>query len=112
MTVYPTLFKLVLTRIDPEQAHHLAFDVIRWLPRLGLAPLLRRFTRPRTDIGVDTLGLHFDSPFGVAAGFDKDGHAVVGLGCLGFGHVEVGTLTAIAQPGNQIGRASCRERVF
>lgn len=100
MTVYPTLFKLVLTRIDPEQAHHLAFDVIRWLPRLGLAPALRRFTRPRTDIGVDTLGLHFDSPFGVAAGFDKDGLAVVGLGCLGFGHVEVGTLTAIAQPGN------------
>ncbi|WEO79057.1 quinone-dependent dihydroorotate dehydrogenase [Cryobacterium sp. SO2] len=98
--MYPTLFKLVLTRIDPEQAHHLAFEVIRWLPRLGLGPLAHSFTRPRTDIGVDTLGLHFDSPFGVAAGFDKDGHAVIGLGRLGFGHVEVGTLTAIAQPGN------------
>ena len=98
--MYPTLFKLVLTRIDPEQAHHLAFEVIRWLPRLGLGPALQRFTRPRTDIGVDTLGLHFVSPFGVAAGFDKDGHAVIGLGRLGFGHVEVGTLTAIAQPGN------------
>jgi dihydroorotate dehydrogenase len=100
VTVYPTLFKLVLTRIDPEQAHHLAFEVIRWLPRLGLGPLVHRFTRPRTNIGVDTLGLHFESPFGVAAGFDKDGHAVIGLGRLGFGHVEVGTLTAIAQPGN------------
>jgi dihydroorotate dehydrogenase len=98
--VYPTLFKLVLTRIDPEQAHHLAFEVIRWLPRLGLGGLAHRFTRPRTDIGVDTLGLHFESPFGVAAGFDKDGHAVIGLGRLGFGHVEVGTLTAVAQPGN------------
>jgi dihydroorotate dehydrogenase len=98
--VYPTLFKLVLTRIDPEKAHHLAFEVIRWLPRLGLGPLAHRFTRPRTDIGVTTLGLHFESPFGVAAGFDKDGHAVIGLGRLGFGHVEVGTLTAIAQPGN------------
>ena len=98
--MYPTLFKLVLTRIDPEQAHHLAFEAIRWLPRLGLGPLVHRFTRPRTDIGVDTLGLHFDSPFGVAAGFDKDGHAVIALGRLGFGHVEVGTLTALAQPGN------------
>jgi dihydroorotate dehydrogenase len=98
--VYPLLFTHVLTRIDPEKAHHLAFEVIRWLPRLGLGGIAHRFTRPRTDIGVDTLGLHFDSPFGVAAGFDKDGHAVIGLGRLGFGHVEVGTLTAVAQPGN------------
>ncbi|MCU1446255.1 quinone-dependent dihydroorotate dehydrogenase [Cryobacterium sp.] len=98
--MYPTFFKHVLTRLDPEQAHHLAFEVIRLLPRLGLGGLAHRFTRPRTDIGVDTLGLHFDSPFGVAAGFDKDGHAVIGLGRLGFGHVEVGTLTALAQPGN------------
>jgi dihydroorotate dehydrogenase len=98
--VYPTLFTHVLTRLDPERAHHLAFEVIRWLPRLGLGGVAHRFTRPRTDIGVDTLGLHFDSPFGVAAGFDKDGHAVIGLGRLGFGHVEVGTLTAVAQPGN------------
>jgi dihydroorotate dehydrogenase len=98
--VYPLLFTHVLTRLDPERAHHLAFEVIRWLPRLGLGGLAHRFTRPRTDIGVDTLGLHFDSPFGVAAGFDKDGHAVIGLGRLGFGHVEVGTLTAVAQPGN------------
>jgi dihydroorotate dehydrogenase len=98
--VYPFLFTHVLTRLDPERAHHLAFEVIRWLPRLGLGGLAHRFTRPRTDIGVDTLGLHFDSPFGVAAGFDKDGHAVIGLGRLGFGHVEVGTLTAVAQPGN------------
>lgn len=98
--MYPTFFTVVLSRIDPERAHHLAFEVIRWLPRLGLGALAHRFTRPRTDIGVDTLGLHFDSPFGVAAGFDKDGHAVIGLGRLGFGHVEVGTLTAVAQPGN------------
>jgi len=98
--VYPLLFTHVLTRIDPERAHHLAFEVIRWLPRLGLGGVAHRFTRPRTDLGVDTLGLHFDSPFGVAAGFDKDGHAVIGLGRLGFGHVEVGTLTAVAQPGN------------
>ncbi|WP_104132851.1 quinone-dependent dihydroorotate dehydrogenase [Cryobacterium sp. M91] len=98
--MYPLFFKFVLTRMDPERAHHLAFIVIRHLPSLGIGRLVHRFTRPRTDLGVDTLGLHFDSPFGVAAGFDKDGEAVIGLGQLGFGHVEVGTLTALAQPGN------------
>jgi dihydroorotate dehydrogenase len=48
---------------------------------------------------VETLGLRFGTPFGVAAGFDKDGKGVLGLGLLGFGHVEVGTITAIPQPG-------------
>lgn len=98
--MYRLLFSVVLTRIDPERAHHLAFDVIRMLPTLGFGRLVHRFTRPRTDLSVDTLGLRFSSPFGLAAGFDKDGKAVIGLGQLGFGHVEVGTLTAIAQPGN------------
>ncbi|SDK04647.1 dihydroorotate oxidase A [Cryobacterium psychrotolerans] len=98
--MYPLFFRLVLTRIDPERAHHLAFDVIRALPALGVGRFVRRFTRPRTDLSVSALGLTFDSPFGLAAGFDKDGKAVIGLGQLGFGHVEVGTLTAIAQPGN------------
>jgi dihydroorotate dehydrogenase len=55
---------------------------------------------PRTDLQVKALGLTFPSPFGVAAGFDKNGTAILGLGALGFGHVEVGTVTAIAQPGN------------
>ena len=98
--MYRFLFTHVLSRLDPERAHHLAFVVIRTLPRVGLTAAVRRFTRPSADLGVDTLGLHFDTPFGVAAGFDKDGEAVLGLGALGFGHVEVGTLTAHAQPGN------------
>ena len=98
--MYPLFFSLVLTRLDPERAHHLAFTVIRLLPTLGFGRLVRRFTKPRTDLSVRTLGLRFDSPFGLAAGFDKDGEAVIGLGQLGFGHVEVGTITALAQPGN------------
>jgi dihydroorotate dehydrogenase len=98
--MYRFLFTSVLSRLDPERAHHLAFDAIRALPALGLTKVVRRFTRPGVDIGVKTLGLHFDTPFGVAAGFDKDGDAVIGLGALGFGHVEVGTLTAHSQPGN------------
>ena len=98
--MYPLIFSLVLTRLDPERAHHLAFTVIRALPTLGLGRVVHRVTRPRTDLSVETLGLRFESPFGVAAGFDKDGEAFIGLGQLGFGHVEVGTITAVPQPGN------------
>lgn len=96
--IYPVLFRTVLRRLDPERAHHLAFPVIR---ALGIvAPVVRRFTLPKEDRSVETLGLRFATPFGVAAGFDKDATAVLGLGALGFGHVEVGTLTARPQPGN------------
>jgi len=98
--MYRLLFSTVLTRIDPERAHHLAFFVIQRLPLLGIGALVRRFTRPDPRLAVRTLGLDFDSPFGVAAGFDKDGDAIRGLGQLGFGHVEVGTITARPQPGN------------
>jgi dihydroorotate dehydrogenase len=98
--MYRILFRLVLSRMDPESAHHLAFAVIRLLPRIGVGALLARLTRPHPSLAVQALGLTFPSPFGVAAGFDKDGRAIHGLGQLGFGHVEVGTLTALAQPGN------------
>ena len=98
--MYRFLFSHVLSKLDPERAHHLAFDVIRALPATGLGPVIRRWTAPRLDQSVETLGLRFETPFGVAAGFDKDGKGVLGLGLLGFGHVEVGTITAIPQPGN------------
>ena len=98
--MYRLFFSTVLTRIDPERAHHLAFVVIQRLPALGIGALVRRFTRPDESLAVTALGLRFDSPFGVAAGFDKDGDAIRGLGQLGFGHVEVGTITARPQPGN------------
>ena len=100
-TPYRVLFDVVFARMDPEDAHHLAFRVIRAVPRLGLAPLVRRLTAPHPSLAVDALGLSFASPFGVAAGFDKDARGIAGLGALGFGHVEVGTITARAQPGNE-----------
>ncbi|MFM9878643.1 MAG: quinone-dependent dihydroorotate dehydrogenase [Rhodoglobus sp.] len=98
--MYRLFFFLVLSRLDPELAHTLAVRVIRALPILGIGRLVRRFTRPDAALAVTTLGLRFDSPFGVAAGFDKEGAAIRGLGQLGFGHVEVGTITAQPQPGN------------
>ncbi|GAA2248331.1 quinone-dependent dihydroorotate dehydrogenase [Herbiconiux moechotypicola] len=98
--MYPFLFRHVLTRLDPEQAHHLAFLVIQAIPALKLDRLVARFTHPATDLSVQALGLTFRTPFGVAAGFDKDAKGIKGLCALGFGHVEVGTITARAQPGN------------
>ncbi|BDZ53295.1 quinone-dependent dihydroorotate dehydrogenase [Agromyces marinus] len=98
--MYGLLFSLVFTRMDPERAHHLAFRVIRSLPTLGIGRLVERSTAPSDELAVEALGLRFPSPFGVAAGFDKDALGVVGLGQLGFGHVEVGTITALPQPGN------------
>jgi dihydroorotate dehydrogenase len=99
--MYRFIFTTVLSRLDPERAHLLAYRLIRALPVLGIGAVVSRFTRPDPRLRVTTLGLQFDSPFGVAAGFDKEGAAIRGLGQLGFGHIEVGTITAQAQPGNE-----------
>jgi len=93
--IYRLLFRFVLRRMDPERAHHLAFGVIRRLPGF-----VRGLARPHPSLAVEALGVRFPSPFGLAAGFDKEAGGIRGLGVLGFGHVEVGTITAVPQPGN------------
>lgn len=98
--MYPLIFRAVFSHMDPERAHHLAMSVIRALGVWPLRPLARAGTRPHPSLRTEALGLVFDSPFGVAAGFDKDAVAADGLYALGFGHVEIGTVTAIAQDGN------------
>ncbi len=98
--MYPLLFRTVLSRMDPETAHHAAVVVIRLLGVPPFSWATRALTRPAPQLRTTALGLTFDSPFGVAAGFDKDVRAAKGLYALGFGHVEVGTITAIAQDGN------------
>jgi dihydroorotate dehydrogenase len=99
--MYSFIFRVLFSRMDPERAHTLAFRVIRLLPAFGIGSIVRRVTRPVSRLAVSTLGLVFDSPFGVAAGFDKEGTGIRGLGQLGFSHVEVGTITARPQPGNE-----------
>ncbi len=94
MTVYDAVFKHGLTRLDPEVAHHRTFDALR-----AAGPVLRRAKRP-TGTPVRAMGLTFPNPLGLAAGFDKTAQAYEELGAFGFGHVEVGTVTALAQPGN------------
>jgi dihydroorotate dehydrogenase len=98
--VYELFFRTVLRHMDPERAHHAAAWVIRTIATLRLTGLVRRVTRPHPALAVETLGLRFESPFGMAAGFDKDARMIRGLWALGFGHVEIGTVTAIPQDGN------------
>ena len=95
--LYRLLYALVLRRIPPETAHALAARGVRLAHRLGL---LRLLGRPDPVLAVDALGLRFASPLGVAAGVDKDASWFEGLGALGFGSVEVGTVTPLAQEGN------------
>jgi dihydroorotate dehydrogenase len=94
MTAYDALFDRVLTRVDPERAHRAGFRAIRggrWLTRAAV----RVPPHP-----VHALGLDFANPLGLAAGFDKNAVGVDALAALGFGFVEVGTVTARPQPGN------------
>ncbi|MGW9112929.1 quinone-dependent dihydroorotate dehydrogenase [Microbacterium sp. NPDC055683] len=98
--MYPLLFRHVLTRIDPESAHHLGMLAIRVMGTPPVSWVVRALTRPDPRLAVHALGVDFPTPFGIAAGFDKNVVGVRGLDALGFGHVEVGTLTAIPQPGN------------
>lgn len=103
--MYP-FFRSLLFRLDPELAHQLTlrtlrvagnFPPSRWL----LSQLFKAPSQP-----VRAFGLTFRNPVGLAAGYDKDAVAIRGLSSLGFGHVEVGTVTPKPQPGNP------RPRVF
>jgi len=95
---YRLVFRHVLTRIEPERAHGLAAAL---LGRLPAAPLRRLLGARDPALRTEALGLTFPSPLGVAAGVDKDATWFEGLGALGFGFVEIGTVTARAQPGNE-----------
>ncbi|NHU84078.1 quinone-dependent dihydroorotate dehydrogenase [Kocuria sp. JC486] len=100
MRVYPTFFTVCFSWMDPERAHHLGFLGIKTCRRLGLSSVLRRLTRPAGDQSVEVMGLRFPSRFGLAAGFDKGAKGIPALADLGFGHVEIGTVTGQPQPGN------------
>ncbi|MGF7235902.1 MAG: quinone-dependent dihydroorotate dehydrogenase [Frankia sp.] len=100
--MYRAFFSMVFRRMDAEAAHRIGFGLIRATMAVpGVARLARRLLAPRDPaLRVRALGLDLPGPLGLAAGFDKDGLAPAALGALGFAFVEVGTVTAHAQPGN------------
>ncbi len=98
MSIYP-LFRSLLFKLDPESAHQLTLQLMRIGGIWPVNPVLRTiFAAPQKP--VEAFGLTFPNAVGLAAGYDKDGLAVAGLSALGFGHIEVGTITPKPQPGN------------
>jgi dihydroorotate dehydrogenase len=87
----------LLFKLSPETSHDLSLDLIGAAGRLGLAGLL---CKAPARLPVKVMGLEFPNPVGLAAGLDKNGAAIDGFAQLGFGFVEIGTVTPRPQPGN------------
>lgn len=100
--MYKQFLKPLLFKLDPEKAHYLTFDLLK----LGLgnpigrslSKALLKFEHPKLE--KELFGLKFKNPVGLAAGLDKDAKVFNELACLGFGFIEIGTLTPKPQPGN------------
>ncbi|HUN96203.1 MAG TPA: quinone-dependent dihydroorotate dehydrogenase [Bradyrhizobium sp.] len=99
MTIYSALLRPLLFRLDPETAHHLAIAAgshLGWA-----APAMHKATRcDHPGLKVDLAGLRFPNPIGLAAGFDKSGSAIAALAGLGFGSVEIGSISIEPSEGN------------
>ena len=97
-----SIFRPILFALDPERAHHAAFAALDAQAALGLARVWAGQLPPPKPIQV--MGLSFPNRVGLAAGLDKDAKHLRGLSQLGFGFIEVGTLTPKPQPGNPMPR--------
>ena len=100
MRIYPTFFNIFFKGMDPEKAHHVGFWGVQTLRNVGITRALRKYFQPAPELATTVMGITFPSPFGLAAGFDKGGKGIAALAGIGFGHVEIGTITGQAQPGN------------
>jgi len=91
-----SLARQLLFTLPTEVSHHLALDGIGLAGALRLSPCLL----PQPELPVEVMGLRFRNPVGLAAGLDKNGDYIDGLAALGFGFIEIGTITPRPQPGN------------
>ncbi|MDB6166136.1 MAG: pyrD [Lacunisphaera sp.] len=106
--LYSHAVKPALFRLDPEQAHEVGVDALAllgWLRPVCAAMERVHQLRPDRFRPITCFGLQFPNAVGLAAGFDKNGRAWPAAAALGFGHVEIGTVTLEAQPGNPRPRA-------
>ena len=92
-----TLLRRAMFALPTETSHQLALTGLDWVRRLHLQPLL---AQPPVHDPVTIMGLQFPNRVGLAAGLDKDAQHIDALGTLGFGFLEVGTVTPRPQPGN------------
>lgn len=102
MSLYEALIRPLLFKLDPEMTHHIVMEGLRLAGRFPLALPVLAMLNHRSDPRLQTelFGIRFPNPVGLAAGFDKDAQAMRELAALGFGHIEVGTVTVLPQPGN------------
>ncbi|NOK64208.1 MAG: quinone-dependent dihydroorotate dehydrogenase [Chloroflexi bacterium AL-W] len=98
--------KPLLFRLDAERAHDLITGLLRLVGDVPLARAVLQawFAYEDPQLSVSCAGLHLSNPVGLAAGFDKQGTLIAPMAALGFGHVEVGTVTPRPQPGNDLPR--------
>ena len=92
-----SLLRKFLFSLDPETAHGLGMSGVGFLNRAGISGLIAKPIPPNP---VNVMGLTFPNPVGLAAGLDKNGEYVDALAALGFGSIEIGTVTPRPQPGN------------
>lgn len=97
--MYP-FFRSLLFRLGPETAHHITLQALRLAGNFPPSNWFLRQLYTAPEKPVRAFGLTFKNPVGLAAGYDKDALAIRGLSALGFGHLEVGTVTLKPQPGN------------
>ena len=100
------LIKPVLFLFDPETIHHFVFALLKFVHKIPGIPALFRALYLIEDkrLEVELFGLKFKNPVGLGAGFDKDAKLIDELANLGFGFIEIGTITPLAQPGNDLPR--------
>lgn len=98
--MYSALRSALFT-LDPERAHHLALAALAPVQASALLQRAIATPAPSPRLAMDAFGLRFPVPLGMAAGFDKEASAYNALLALGFGHVEIGTVTPRGQPGNE-----------
>jgi dihydroorotate dehydrogenase len=101
--MYKSLIRPLFFSIDAEKIHYQVFSLLRKSAAIpGVKSLLRlQYTYQAPVLEKELFGIRFANPVGLAAGFDKDAKLIDELSCLGFGFIEIGTLTPKAQPGNE-----------
>ena len=101
--MYKAFLRPVLFLVDPEKIHHFVFSFLKWSGKIpGVKSLLRLlYCYEDKRLEKKILGITFRNPVGLAAGFDKDAMLIDEVACLGFGFIEIGTLTPKPQPGNE-----------
>ncbi len=100
--MYKLLIKPILFCFTPEQAHHITFTLIKFLFKIPGVSIIFRAVYTVTDKRLErtVFGITFPNPVGLAAGFDKDAKIVDEFSALGFGFIEIGTVTPVPQSGN------------